>query len=243
MTTQQPPADPAAPPSPLAGLRRAGVVAVLRAPSPDGALAAVAALVDGGVTGIEITYSTPDAPAVIAEVRARHPEALVGAGTVLTPAQAAAAADAGSAFLVSPGTAPELAAAMLDTGLPVLSGALTPSEVMAATALGVHAVKVFPASLGGPGYLRALRGPFPDVPLVPTGGVSAGNLGEWFAAGAVAVGAGGELCSSAHIAAGRWESLTVRARAFTAALAEVRRAAGGPAGRSDAGDSRAEAVR
>lgn len=234
------PAFSATPESPLAGLRRAGVVAVLRAPTPDGALAAVAALVDGGVTGIEITYSTPDAPAVIAEARARHPEALVGAGTVLTPAQAAAAAEAGSAFLVCPGTTPPLAAAMLDTGLPVLSGALTPSEVMTATALGVHAVKVFPASLGGPGYLRALRGPFPDVPLVPTGGVAAGNLGEWFAAGALAVGAGGELCSAADIAAGRFESLTVRARAFAAALAEVRGTSGEP---GDAADPGAEAVR
>ena len=208
---------------PLAALRQAGVVAVLRAPSPDSALATVDALIAGGVTGIEITYSTPDAPGVIARVRDRHPQALVGAGTVLTPDQAGAAADSGAAFLVSPGTTPELAEAMLDTGLPVLSGAMTPSEVMTATALGVHAVKLFPASLGGPSFLRALRGPFPHVPLVPTGGVSADNLGDWFAAGALAVGAGGELCSSADIAAGRWSALTERAQAFTTALAEARR--------------------
>ncbi|MFD4653714.1 bifunctional 4-hydroxy-2-oxoglutarate aldolase/2-dehydro-3-deoxy-phosphogluconate aldolase [Streptomyces sp. NPDC058441] len=209
--------------SPLSALRWAGVVAVLRAPSPDSALAAVDALVAGGVTGIEITYSTPDAPGVIAQVRERHPQALVGAGTVLSADQAKAAADAGAAFLVSPGSTPGLVEAMLDTGLTVLSGALTPTEVMAASALGVHAVKLFPASLGGPGFLRALRGPFPDVPLVPTGGVNAGNLRDWFAAGALAVGAGGELCSSADIAAGRWQALTERAQAFAAALAEARR--------------------
>ncbi|MFE2088583.1 bifunctional 4-hydroxy-2-oxoglutarate aldolase/2-dehydro-3-deoxy-phosphogluconate aldolase [Streptomyces sp. NPDC059460] len=208
---------------PLAALRQAGLVAVLRAPSADSALAAVDALVAGGVTGIEITYSTPDAPGVIAQVRSRHPEALVGAGTVLSSDQAEAAADAGAAFLVSPGTAPELTEAMLDTGLLVLSGAMTPSEVMTASALGVHAVKLFPASLGGPGFLRALRGPFPDVPLVPTGGVSTDNLSDWFAAGALAVGAGSELCSSADIAAGRWAALTERAQAFTAALAKARR--------------------
>ncbi|WP_455357019.1 bifunctional 4-hydroxy-2-oxoglutarate aldolase/2-dehydro-3-deoxy-phosphogluconate aldolase [Streptomyces sp. SYSU K217416] len=209
--------------SPLSALRRVGLVAVLRAPSADSALDAVETLVAGGVTGIEITYSTPDAPDVIAQVRSRHPEVLIGAGTVLSCDQAKAAADAGATFLVSPGTAPELTEAMLDTGLLVLSGAMTPSEVMTASALGVHAVKLFPGSLGGPGFLRALRGPFPDVPLVPTGGVSTDNLSDWFAAGALAVGAGSELCSSADIAAGRWSALTERAQAFTAALAKARR--------------------
>jgi 2-dehydro-3-deoxyphosphogluconate aldolase/(4S)-4-hydroxy-2-oxoglutarate aldolase len=207
----------------LAPLRQAGVLAVLRAPSADGAVAAVDALIAGGVTGIEVTYSTPGAPDVIAAVRERHPQALVGAGTVRTPEEARAAADAGASFLVSPGTTPELAGAMLDTGLTVLTGAMTPSEVMAATALGVHVVKVFPASLGGPAFLRALRAPFPDVPLMPTGGVNAGNLKDWVAAGAVAVGAGGARASPADIAAGRWDTLTENARTFAAALAEARR--------------------
>ena len=147
---------------PLAALRAATVVAVLRAPSADAGIRATAALVAGGVTGIEITYSTPDAAAVIREVRAEHGDRVyLGAGTVLKPAQAVEAVEAGAEFLVSPGTEPKLAAAMLETGATVLSGALTPSEVMATLACGVHVVKLFPASLGGPAYLKALRGPFP----------------------------------------------------------------------------------
>lgn len=206
----------------LHDLRTAGVLAVLRAPTAESALACVAALIDGGITGIEITYSTPDAAAVIERVRRDHPDAYVGAGTVLSAAQAHAAADAGAQFLVSPGTTEDVARGMLDTGLTTLLGALTPSELMHAVALGAHAVKIFPASLGGPAYLSALRGPFPDVPLVPTGGVGAQNIGDWLAAGALAVGAGGELCPRAAVAASDRAAITERARAFAAALSQAR---------------------
>jgi 2-dehydro-3-deoxyphosphogluconate aldolase/(4S)-4-hydroxy-2-oxoglutarate aldolase len=204
-------------------LERTLVVAVLRAPSADAALGATEALLAGGVTGIEITYSTPDAAAVIAELRRRHGDDIyLGAGTVLTAEHARESADAGAQFLVSPGTSPGLAEAMLATGLTVLSGALTPSEVMAAVAAGVHVVKIFPASLGGPTFLRSLRGPFPDVPFVPTGGVDADNLGDWLAAGAVAVGAGSELCSSAAMRAGDWSAITASARRFRDAARRAR---------------------
>ncbi|WP_375432875.1 bifunctional 4-hydroxy-2-oxoglutarate aldolase/2-dehydro-3-deoxy-phosphogluconate aldolase [uncultured Friedmanniella sp.] len=207
----------------LTALRRAGVVAVLRAPSAAAALGATEALLAGGVTGIEITYSTPDAAAVIAEVRRRHGEAVyLGAGTVLTAAHAHESVEAGAEFLVSPGTRPGLAEAMLATGVTVLSGALTPSEVMGALDAGVHVVKLFPASLGGPAFLKALRGPFPDVPFVPTGGVNAGNLAEWLAAGAVAVGAGGELCSATAMATGDWATITTSAAEFAAAAQTAR---------------------
>jgi 2-dehydro-3-deoxyphosphogluconate aldolase/(4S)-4-hydroxy-2-oxoglutarate aldolase len=206
----------------LQPLAEAGVIAVLRAPSAQAAVGAAEALLDGGVTAIEITYSTPDAPRAIRELRDRRPETLVGAGTVCTPAQARDAADAGARFLVSPGSTPRIVAAMLDTGLPTLAGALTPTEVMAAVELGVHAIKLFPGSHGGPGYLRALRGPFPDLPVVPTGGVSAGNLTDWFGAGVLAVGAGGELCPSSAIERADWAEITDRARAFSAALKEAR---------------------
>lgn len=200
---------------PLAGV---GVVAVIRAPDTASALRGVEALLAGGVTGIEITYSTPDAAIVIAELARRHGDEIVlGAGTVLTPEQAVEAADAGATFLVTPGSDDRLAPAMLATGLTVLLGALTPTEVMHVTGLGAHAVKVFPASVGGPAYLRALRGPFPDVPFIPTGGVTAANLGDWLAAGAIAVGAGSDLCSTADLAAGRWDDLQARACQFSAA--------------------------
>lgn len=202
-----------------------GVVAVIRAPDPDSALRGVEALVRGGVTGIEITYTTPDAPGVIAEIDRRHgPDVLLGAGTVLTPHQAAEATAAGARFLVSPGHTGELAKAMLGTGVAVLLGALTPTEIMHVSQLGTHAVKVFPASVGGPSYLRALGGPFPDAAFVPTGGVNADNLGEWLSAGAVAVGAGGELCSTADLAAGRYDDVLTKARRFSDALTKWRTA-------------------
>ncbi|MGO1849481.1 bifunctional 4-hydroxy-2-oxoglutarate aldolase/2-dehydro-3-deoxy-phosphogluconate aldolase [Microbacterium sp.] len=207
----------------LARTRDSGVLAVLRAPSPELALDTAEAIIRGGITGIEVTYSTPDAPAVIRELIARHGDtAHIGAGTVTTVEQAAAAADAGAEFLVSPGTLPDLTRAMLETGRIVMTGAMTPTEVMSALALGVDVVKIFPASLGGPSYLGALRGPFPDAPLMPTGGVKPDNLAEWFAAGAVAVGAGGDLANSASIKASDWADITRRAESFATALAAPR---------------------
>ena len=206
----------------LGRLRAAGVVAVLRAASAETAVRAVGALVAGGITGIEITYSTPDAADAIFEVGRRHGTSIyLGAGTVLSEQQARESVDAGARFLVSPGTDVTLTAAMINTGATVLAGALTPSEVMATRRCGAHVIKLFPASLGGPGYLRSLRGPFPDVAFVPTGGVNPENMVEWFTAGAVAVGAGGELCPAAAMASGRWEEITALAERFTAAFRRV----------------------
>ena len=112
---------------------------------------------------------------------------------------------------------------MLDTGRVVMTGAMTPTEVMGALELGVDVVKIFPASLGGPSYLGALRGPFPDAPLMPTGGVSPDNLAEWFRVGAVAVGAGGDLANGASLAASDWADIEQRSARFAAALAAARR--------------------
>lgn len=196
-------------------LQTTRVLAVMRAPSADSALRAADALVAGGVTGLEITYSTPDAPGVIRQLAERYGDKIyLGAGTVTTAEQAKQAADAGAAFLVSPGTRPDLTAVMKATGLVVMTGALTPSEVMAATEYGADVVKIFPASLGGPGYLRSLRGPFPDVPLMPTGGVTPDNIDAWFAAGAIAVGAGSDLVSSADLASDRYDEVERKARLF-----------------------------
>lgn len=151
---------------PLDRLRRACVVAVIRAPDAAGAIRAVDALVRGGVTGIEITYSTPDVPRVLRAVAEHHGDAvLLGAGTLRTAAHVREAVAAGAEFLVSPGLDDELVAAMLASGATTMAGALTPTEVMRADQLGVHVVKLFPASLGGPEYVRSLRGPFPDTPF------------------------------------------------------------------------------
>lgn len=203
----------------LLKLRQTGILAVVRAPDTESAIRGAAALLEGGVTGLEITYSTPDAPAVIRALRAEYGDGIyLGAGTVLTRAQADDAVDAGAEFLVSPGTVAETVTAMKSTGSLVMAGALTPTEILTAVGLGADVVKIFPASLGGPSYFRALRGPLPDVPLMPTGGVTPGNIGEWLDAGAVAVGAGGDLCSTADLAAGRYDLIREKALNFSAAL-------------------------
>jgi 2-dehydro-3-deoxyphosphogluconate aldolase/(4S)-4-hydroxy-2-oxoglutarate aldolase len=174
-----------------------GLLAVVRGESRAGALEVVGALIEGGVLGIEITLTTPEATQVIRDLDEEYGDRiLLGAGTVTTHEQVEQSAEAGATFLVSPGCDPNLLPAMLETGLLVLPGTLTPSEVMLARGLGAQAVKLFPGSLGGPSYLKALLGPFPGVPFVPTGGVSLGNIVDWFAAGAFAVGAGGALAPS-----------------------------------------------
>lgn len=199
----------------LERLSKVGVIAVLRAPSSESAVRAAETLVSEGITGIEVTYSTPDAAAAITRIRANHGDAVyLGAGTVLTKAHAREAVDAGAEFLVSPGIDADVATTMVGLGVPAMLGALTPTEVMRASALGATVVKVFPASLGGPSYLAALRAPFPDVPLMPTGGVNAANLVDWFRAGAVAVGAGGDLVPKALLTAGDWTGIAAIARSF-----------------------------
>lgn len=204
-------------------VRATGLFAVLRAPSAQHAIEASRALVAGGVTGLEVTYSTPDAATVIRELVAEFGErAHVGVGTVTTADQAEEAVSAGAEFLVSPGTLPSLTRAMLDTGATVMTGAMTPSEVMTAVEAGSHVVKLFPASLGGPAFLKALRGPFPGIPFMPTGGVSASNLSEWFGAGAIAAGAGGDLVPSAALQSGDWQRIAAIAKEFAEALQGAR---------------------
>lgn len=206
----------------LGELSRVGVIAVLRAPDWRTCVRAAEALVAGGVLGIEVTYSTPDATKAIAVLRESLPgDAVLGAGTVTAPDQALQAVDAGASFLVSPGTSPSLAAAMKVTGAACLMGAYTPSEVQAVLSWGADVVKLFPASQGGPGYLRALRGPFPEVPFMPTGGVSSTNLPEWKSAGVAAVGAGGDLCPASSLQAADWATITHRAEEFARAWREA----------------------
>jgi 2-dehydro-3-deoxyphosphogluconate aldolase/(4S)-4-hydroxy-2-oxoglutarate aldolase len=200
---------------PLSRLRAAAVVAVVRADSADAAIRAAGALVAGGVRAIELTYTTPDAAAAVHAVRARH-DVLVGAGTLRTPGQVTEAVAAGAEFLVTPHLDRALLAAMIDSGRPAIPGVFTPSEVAAALHAGAPAVKLFPAATGGIAHLKALRGPFPDLAVVPTGGIGAGDVRAWLDAGAVAVGAGGELCPSALVREERWDELAATARAFLA---------------------------
>jgi 2-dehydro-3-deoxyphosphogluconate aldolase/(4S)-4-hydroxy-2-oxoglutarate aldolase len=207
----------------LALIRGVGVFAVVRAPTADLAIRAVDSLVHGGITGIEITYSTPDVPTVLASLRQRHDKHIVlGAGTVLEITQAIEAVEAGAQFRVSPGLDEEVASVMLATGATTMAGALTPTEVMRAIRLGVHVVKLFPGWLAGPDYLRTLQGPFPNVAVMPTGGVSVENLDSWLRSGALAVGVGSELVSAADIREGRWEEIRAKAGRFMTALGAAR---------------------
>ena len=195
-----------------------GLLAVVRGESRRAALEVVGALIEGGVLGIEITFTTPEAVRVIRDLDEEYGDSiLLGAGTVTTDEQVEQSAEAGASFLVSPGSDPELLPAMLGTGLLVLPGVLTPSEVMLARRLGAQAVKLFPGSSGGTSYLKALRGPFPDVPFVPTGGVSLENINDWFAVGAFAVGAGGALAPSSIEGRDRGE-VVENARRFAKAV-------------------------
>jgi len=222
------PSEVAPPGGFLRRLGEVGVVAVIRAASIDAALACTRALVRGGVTGIEITFSTPGAAEAIAEARRELPDALVGAGTVLDQASLASACDAGASFLVSPHTDETLLAAARERNVPFLPGALTPTEIVRAWQLGAACVKVFPGSAVGPSYLKALKGPLPHIPLMPTGGVDEKNLAEWLAAGAVAVGMGGSL------ATGSPEAVEAAARRVSAALEAARAADRGRASASKA---------
>jgi 2-dehydro-3-deoxyphosphogluconate aldolase/(4S)-4-hydroxy-2-oxoglutarate aldolase len=208
----------------LDALKKIRVVAVVRAPSAELAWRAAETLVDNGITGIEITFTTPDAASVIKKCRDNFGDrALVGAGTVITAEQLLAATQSGAQFLVSPGTEEVLTRAMLDSGLLTMTGALTPTEVMIASRLGVHVIKVFPGSLGGPGYLSVLRGPFPDLKFMPTGGVSSENVAEWFKHGAFAVGAGGDLVSAKALQEGNMEEIARKAKQYVAACAHLDR--------------------
>ena len=207
----------------LQKIKDLGVVAVIRGPSPELTVQMVGALLQGGVKGIEITYSTPNAEQVVRELAQKFgQEALLGMGTLTRPEQAQSAKAAGAQFLVSPICEPELVKAMATSGLLTMIGALTPTEVYQAHTLGADVVKVFPGSLVGPAYIKALRGPFPEIAFIPTGGVSAANVGEWFAAGVVAVGAGSELCPPQLAKEGKFDEIAKRAAEFVATLNAAR---------------------
>jgi len=207
----------------LPAISEAGVIATLRAPSADAAYRAVDALVEEGLVAIEVTYTTPDAGAVIAGVAERFGDrVLLGAGTLTTVAQVDEARSAGAVFLVSPGFDDEVTPAIMASGAMSMIGGYTPTEVQRLRRIGVDVVKFFPGSIGGPAALKALRGPFPDVTYIPTGGVNAENLGDWLAAGAVAVGAGSELLPAAAVRDGDAATIRANARTFLDALRAAR---------------------
>ena len=170
------------------------LVVIIRVSSADDIPAIVESLEDGGVRVVEITSNTPGCMEAIASLRESRPALLIGAGTITTPKLARQAIESGAQFLVTPNTRADVVEVAHAAGVPVIMGALTPSEVATATEAGADIIKLFPADSLGPGYLRALaRGPFLDTPFFAVGGVDENNLSEWLASGACGAGIGGKL--------------------------------------------------
>ncbi len=204
-----------------------GVIPVVRAKSPTEARLAAQAVCDGGIPIVEITMTVPGAVEVIRELRKSAPSSvLIGAGTVLDADAARRCTDAGAQFLVSPGlNIPTVEFASRQEIL-MLAGALTPTEVITAWSAGSDFVKIFPCGqVGGAKYIRALKGPLPQVPLVPTGGVNLNTAAEFIEAGAAALGVGGELVLADALKSGKPDAIVENARKFAAIVKQARQAA------------------
>jgi len=177
----------------LAAILRTRVVPIVRTTSAEWAEELAGILVGAGLDIVEITFTVPNAPAVIERLRKRFPAVLVGAGTVTDAAAAEQAVAAGAHFLLSPALSPGMVEVARRHEILAIPGAYTPTEVLSALEGGAALIKLFPADVGGPAYLRALRAPLPRARFLPTGGVRPDNVAEWFAAGAAAVGIGSAL--------------------------------------------------
>jgi 2-dehydro-3-deoxyphosphogluconate aldolase / (4S)-4-hydroxy-2-oxoglutarate aldolase len=200
-----------------------GVVAVIRVREAAKLMAAIQALADGGVRALEVTMSVPGAVGFIRELAASLPAGfLLGAGTVTDALTAHAVIDAGARFVVGPVFRPEIVAACHERGVPAMPGCFSPTEIFTAHQAGADIVKVFPATSLGPQFLRDVRAPLPQVKLMPTGGVTIENAGDWIRAGAAAVGLGSALLDTAAIERGAFDVVRDRARAVVANVAAAR---------------------
>jgi 2-dehydro-3-deoxyphosphogluconate aldolase/(4S)-4-hydroxy-2-oxoglutarate aldolase len=207
----------------VAEIERLGVVAIIRMPDPAALRAVVDALAEGGVRALEVTMTVPRAIELIAEIAPTLPgDFLFGAGTVLDADTVHRAVGAGAQFIVSPVFKPEVVKAAHEDGVPVMPGCFTPTEILAAWEMGADIIKVFPATSVGPGYLRDIRGPLPHIKLMPTGGVSIDNAGDWLRAGAVGVGVGSALVDTKAIAAKQFNVIADNARRIVANVREAR---------------------
>ena len=202
-----------------------GLIPVLRARSPEDAMAIALAVEKGGVSVLEITMTVPGAIGVIRSiVESFGPRVLVGAGTVLDPETASQCISAGAQFIVSPALKISTIEMCRELGVPVFPGALTPTEIVTAWEAGADAVKVFPCSaMGGASYLKSLKAPLPQIELIPTGGVSLSTAEEFLAAGAFALGIGGDLIDAKAIANGRLEIITENAAKYMQLVRKFRK--------------------
>jgi len=215
---------PALEPPALTALREQRYVAVIRAATPDAALGAARAVAAGGIKLIEVTYSVPDAPSVMKALAGRD-DLIVGAGTVLTDDQCRAALDAGAKFIIAPNFSTEVARMTLSASAMFCPGAYTTGEIIAAYAGGAHVVKVYPVGVaGGPAYIRVIRDPLPDIPMLAAGGTNLDNVVPFLQAGCVGCGLGAALADPQLAARGEFGEITKRAQAFVARLDSARTA-------------------
>jgi len=208
----------------LRTITEVGMVPVVRAPSADLALQAVEAIYQGGVRAAEITMTVPGAVGVLEKLAGRFGgKILIGAGTVLDPETARVCMLAGAEFIVSPSLRLATIEICKRYSVAICPGALTPTEVLAAWEAGADVVKIFPCgNVGGAKYIKALKGPFPQIEMIPTGGVNLETIGDFLKAGACAAGVGGELVDVQSMKQGRFDVLEERARQFLAAVAKAR---------------------
>jgi 2-dehydro-3-deoxyphosphogluconate aldolase / (4S)-4-hydroxy-2-oxoglutarate aldolase len=201
-----------------------GVVAVIRMKDPERLSRVVMAIRDGGVRCIEITMTVPGAVEIIASmVKSVPPDVLVGAGTVTDKGTANDVIAAGAKFVVSPVFRADVVAVTKAAGAVAMPGCYTPTEILTAWEAGADVIKVFPATSLGPKYFKDVAGPFPHIRLMPTGGVTIENVGEWVKAGAVAVGIGSDLLDKKAIDEGRYEVLTERAARMVRNFVDAKR--------------------
>jgi 2-dehydro-3-deoxyphosphogluconate aldolase/(4S)-4-hydroxy-2-oxoglutarate aldolase len=204
-------------------IEQLGIVAVIRLRDPGKLRAVVDAIVAGGVQALEVTMTVPGAVELIRGLAPTLPEGfLLGAGTVIDPATAHAVIDAGAQFVISPVFRRAVIEACHARGVPAAPGCFTPTEILEAHDAGADIVKVFPATTLGPQYIKDVRAPLPQVKLMPTGGVTPDNAGDWIRAGAVAVAAGSSLLDAQAIESGRFEIITANARRFVDNVAAAR---------------------
>ena len=202
-----------------------GIIPVVRASSVDEANRAVEAICAGGIPAVEITMTVPNAVSVIRELVQAREDVLIGAGTVTNAAQAESCILAGAQFLVSPGLSTAVLAEAKNHSILAIAGALTPTELMTAQEHGASLLKIFPCgNVGGPKYLKSLKGPFPNAMLIPTGGVNAANAADFIAAGAFALGVGADLVDAKALREGNLDKITNAARELVSAVASARAA-------------------
>ncbi len=206
----------------LAQLRAQKVIALIRADSAENLLGCARALLAGGLSAIELTMTTPGAIELCGRVSRELPEVLLGLGTVLDADTARAGIAAGAKFIVTPCLRPTVIAVCREAGVPVLSGALTPTEAYNAHELGADVIKIFPAEYFGPAYIKSLKAPFPNLQFLPTGGVTPETVGDFLKAGAFATAAGSALVAPAALKSGDWATISARAKQFVIAAAAVK---------------------